>query len=65
MLVALYKTKKNLKESIGRLLNYQETSIFGVEYLPDGRLTVVGPTATSRKWFANVTLHDGIISKVE
>jgi len=65
MLVAPYKTKKKLKEHIGKRLVYRETSIFGVEYLPDGRLTVVGPTATSRNWFANVTLHDGIISKVE
>ena len=29
MLVATYKTKKELKENIGKKLRYQETSLFG------------------------------------
>jgi hypothetical protein len=31
MLIALYKTKKSLKESKGKSLRYQETSMFGPE----------------------------------
>lgn len=65
MLVAPYKTKKMLKESVGRYLIYEETSIFGREYRPDSVLTVVGPGAYERKWYAQVTVDaDGIITKV-
>ena len=64
MLAALYRTKKDLKAAIGRPLRYQETSLFGGEYKPDGRFAVVGPGAYERKWYAQVTLKDGIIQAV-
>jgi len=64
MLVATYKTKKQLKESIGQKLRYQETSIFGEEYANDKMLTVVGPSAYERKWYANVLCKDDKIVKV-
>lgn len=64
MLVALYKTKKELKAAVGRLLRYEETSMFGEEYRPNGRFPVVGPGAYQRKWFAEVTMEDGKIAKV-
>ena len=65
MMAASYKTKKDLKQRIGQRLNYIETSIFGPEYNPDGTFCVVGPSPTERKWFAEVTMRDGIIVKVK
>lgn len=63
---ASYPTKKALKESIGKPLRYVETSMFGPEYRETGTFTVVGPCPYSnRKWFATVTMKDGIIEKVK
>lgn len=64
MMGAYYKTKKDLKASIGKPLNYVETSMFGKEFKPDGSFCVVGPSPESRKWFATVTMKGGIIEKV-
>jgi len=61
-----YKTKKELKESIGKRLQYVETSMFGTEYRDTGVMTVVGPDAyKDRKWYATVETKDGIIVKVK
>lgn len=60
-----YKTKKDLKNSVGKPLNFCETSFFGPEYKADGKFAVVGPTAEQRKWFAEVTMREGLIAKVE
>mgnify|MGYP003647839851 CR=1 FL=1 len=66
MLGASYKTKKSLKESIGKRLHYVETSMFGREYVADGTFPVVGPCPhTNRKWWAEVTMKDGKIAKVK
>jgi hypothetical protein len=59
-----YKTKKILKEAVGKPLNYRETSMFGAEYKANGQFAVVGPSATERKWFAQVTMENGLIKKV-
>lgn len=64
MLVANYSKKKVLKEMIGLPLKYTETSIFGPEYTPNGKFCVVGPSAYNRKWYAEVTIKDGLIDKV-
>lgn len=64
MMGATYKTKKALKESIGEPLRYVETSLFGPEFKRDGTFCVVGPAPTVRKWFAEVTMRDGLIAKV-
>jgi hypothetical protein len=64
MMAAIYKTKKALKESVGSELNYSETSMFGAEFRENGSFCVVGPSAYQRKWFANVTMKDGVIAKV-
>jgi hypothetical protein len=61
----IYPTKKSLRENIGQPLRYVETSIFGQEYHGDGEYTVVGPTPYLRKWFAQVTVKDGLIAKVK
>jgi len=66
MLGALYKTKKDLKKNIGKPLRYVETSLFGEEYKANGKFTVVGPDPfRSRKWFAQITMKDGLIDKVK
>ena len=64
MMGASYRTKKELKAAIGQPLRYEETSMFGPEYKDDGRFCVVGPSPYERKWFAEVTMKDGLILKV-
>lgn len=65
MMAALYKTKKALKESVGKPLKYRETSLFGQEYKSTGTFCVVGPSEYDRKWYAEVTMQDGKIAKVK
>ena len=68
MLILNYKSKKELKEQIGRPLDYTETSMFGPEYKADG--VIVGsnrPYTTNnegREFFAEVTLKNNLIKKV-
>lgn len=64
MLGAIYKTKKELKSSVGKRLYYEETSMFGAEFKDNGKFCVVGPSPRERKWFAEVTMKDGLIEKV-
>ena len=64
MMGASYKTKKALKEPVGQSLRYVETSMFGEEYKANGTFCVVGPSPLQRKWFAEVTMKDGLIAKV-
>jgi hypothetical protein len=63
MLQANYPTKKALKEAVGERLQYSETSVFGAEYKRDGVL-FVADASPGRKWFAKVTMRDGLIAKV-
>jgi len=65
MMGAKYKTKKELKESIGKPLRYVETSVFGTEYKRDGTFCVVGPDPYKRVWYAEVTMADGVIARVK
>ncbi len=64
MIVATYPTKKALRESIGKSLAFQETSMFGAEYCSTGEFLVVGPSADNRKWFGSVTMSANTIIKV-
>ena len=67
MLIFDYASKKDLKENIGKPLDYQETSIFGIEYEANGKLTGCNRphlTGYKREFFASVELKDGLISKV-
>ena len=69
MLVTGYTSKKELKASIGQPLSYQETSIFGPEYKPNGSFLVAHrPIITGlggREFFAKVTMQDGLIKSVD
>ena len=61
-----YPTKKALRESVGKELRYEETSLFGREYTPNGKVQMVGPDAyRKRTWYATITLQDGFIVKVQ
>lgn len=66
MMGAPYKSKKELKENVGKPIRVIETSMFGTEYVDNGTFTVVGPCPhTNRKWFATVTMKDGKIERVK
>jgi hypothetical protein len=67
MIVFNYPSKKTLKENIGQPLRYIETSMFGDEYIDNGKLTGANRphiTGKGREFFAQVTMVDGLISKV-
>lgn len=68
MLIVHYKSKKELKESVGQKLKYQETSLFGPEYKDNGTFTASNrPQITGRggrEFFAQITMKDGLIYKV-
>lgn len=64
MLGANYRTKKELKAAVGKELRYTETSMFGLEFKPDGHFCVVGPSPYERKWYATVYMENGLIKKV-
>jgi hypothetical protein len=64
MLQATYPTKKALKESIGKRLNYTETSMFGPEYQSTGSFCVAD-SSPKRKWFAEVFMENDLIVKVK
>lgn len=65
MMGARYKTKKELREHVGQPLRYIETSFFGEEYRDNGTFCVVGPDPYVRRWFAEVTMRDGLIERVK
>lgn len=60
-----FKTKKDLKAGVGRTFRPIETSMFGLEYKGDGKYYVVGPSPYVRKWYAEVWVVGGLISKVK
>ena len=67
-MIVLYPTKKELKDSIGEPLKYQETSMFGNEYRSNGSFSGCNRphiTGFQREFFARITMVDGKISRVE
>jgi hypothetical protein len=67
-MIAVYPTKKSLKENIGKKLKYIETSLFGNEYLSNGTIVVCNRphiTNIGREWFAQVKMSDDIIIGVK
>ena len=64
MIKVFYKSKKELKEQVGKSLFYKETSIFGDEYKSNGTF-LVADGSPQRKWFAEVTMKDNVIAKVK
>lgn len=68
MLLTGYASKKELKASLGKPLEYVETSIFGEEYTPNGTFCAAHrPRQYNRKgreFFAEITMANGVIVKV-
>lgn len=68
MLLTGYKSKKELKASIGEPLIYEETSLFGAEYKADGSFAGAHRPAVTklpgREFFAEITMKAGLIEKV-
>jgi hypothetical protein len=62
MIQLIYETKKELKENVGKELNYIETSFFGEEYKSTGTITGCNK---KRSWFANVIIQDDKIIQVK
>jgi hypothetical protein len=75
MMILNYKSKKSIKESIGKPLDYTETSIFGAEFKPNGQFCGCNrpfspdyPKFDQRKgreFFATVTMRDNVIFAVK
>ena len=68
MIIFNYASKKELKENIGKPLEYIETSLFGPEYKDNGTITGANRphiTGIGREFFANVTMQAGIIKRVK
>jgi hypothetical protein len=67
-MVVVYPSKKELKNNIGKRLKYIETSLFGPEYKSNGVIVVANRphiTRLGREFFAQVTMEDDLIKKVE
>jgi len=75
MMILNYKSKKELKEHIGKALDYTETSMFGPEFRPQGQFCGCNrpynpefPKFDQRKgreFFAQVTMENGLIKEVK
>jgi len=68
MMVFVYESKKAMKACVGQPLKYQETSLFGEEYVPTGTITGANRphiTGIGREFFAQVTMQDGLIKSVK
>ena len=67
-MLGLYPSKKVLKENIGKPLKYMETSVFGPEYRDNGIFAIANRpkiTGIGTEWFAELTMQDGLISKIK
>jgi hypothetical protein len=63
MITTPYKSKKELKENVGKYLRYEETSFFGPEYKSTGTFCVTNHP--KRSWFAAVTMENDLIKSVK
>ena len=66
-MIVCYPSKKELKANIGKRLNYIETSVFGPQYRENGTIVVANRphiTGMGREFFAQVTMTNGLITKV-
>jgi hypothetical protein len=68
MIVFDYPSKRVLKENIGQPLKYIETSMFGDEYVRDGKMVGANRphiTGKGREFFAEVFMKNGLIVNVK
>lgn len=61
-----YRTKKALKEAVkaGVKVLVHSESLYTSE-VPDGQHALVGPGPYERKWYATVTVVDGVLTGVK
>lgn len=67
MMILNYESKKALKASVGKMLRFTETSLFGNEYLSNGSFAGCNRphlTGYKREFFAQVTMKNDLIAKV-
>ena len=69
MMILNYESKKQLKENIGKELNYTDTSMFGEEYKSNGKFCASNrPSITgngTREFFAEVSMVNDLIKGVK
>ena len=69
MLLTGYKSKKELKEQVGKPLKYRETSLFGPEFKANGSFAAAHRPAVTglpgREFFAEITMENGLIKAVK
>ena len=66
MPVGLYRTKRELAQSIGEPLHFEDRSLMASEYAPFVTFIVVNPDGSALpSWMAEVTLIEGRIVRVE
>ena len=68
MMILNYESKKQLKENIGKELDYTETSMFGNEYKSNGSFAGCNRphmTGYKREFFAEVIMQDDKIKEVK
>ena len=76
MIIVNYKSKKDLKNEIGKKLDYTETSMFGNEYKSNGTFSACNrPSINSvlinrgilraREFFTTITIENDLIKSVE
>jgi len=71
MMVLNYNSKKQMRENIGKTLNYTETSMFGNEYKSNGsfcgsnRPQIPEYGNSGREFFAEVTMQNDLILTVK
>jgi hypothetical protein len=62
-----FETKKALKEAVAagkKLSVFQPNNFFNVNPPENGTTTLEGPNFKMHKWYAKVTLENGVIVKV-
>ena len=68
MMILNYESKKQLKENIGKELDYTETSMFGAEYKSNGSFAGCNRphiTGYKREFFAVVNMENDLIKGVK
>ena len=68
MMVVYYETKKELKENIGKPLEYRETSLFGPEYKSNGVFCASNRphyTGYKKEFYAEITMENDKIKGVK
>ena len=76
MMIIHYYSKKELKEKIGKALDYTETSLFGAEYKANGKFSACNRPSINttlinrgilkaREFFTTITMENDLLKKVE